>query len=437
MLSRVLVLALAVPLAARAGDWPMFRGGPRGGVAEAKTLPVTWDAKKNVVWSANIPGRGWSSPVVWGQRVFVTTVVSAGKDKPPKKGLYIDDLRGKLSTEEHRWLVCCLDFATGKVLWQKEVHRGKPPAPIHVKNTYASSTPAVDAGRVYAYFGNVGVFCLDHKGELLWSKKLDAKPTQMEWGPAASPTLYQDRLFVINDNEKDSYLLALDAKSGKELWRKSRKEKSNWATPFVWENKERTELVTPGKGKVRSYGLDGRLLWELGGMSVLTIPTPSARDGLLYVSSGYVLDANRPVYAIRPGAAGDITLPKDRTSSKYVVWKQKQAGPYHPSPVVYGDYVYVLLDRGFLSCYDAKTGKAVYEKKRLEGGSAFTASPWAYGGKVFCLSEDGDTFVVKAGKDFELLGKNRLEEMTLATPALANGSLIVRTMTKLYRIEEK
>src|SRR5262249_33816655 len=277
------------------------------------------------------------------------------------------------------------------------------------------------------FFGNVGVFCLDHGGKLLWEKQFDPVKTRMGWGPAASPALHKDRLFIVNDNEEKSYLLALDTKTGKEAWRVERDEKSNWATPFVWHNELRTELVTAGTSRVRSYSLDGKLLWELSGMSVIAIPSPFARDGLLYVTSGYVADLLRPVYAIRPGASGDISLKGKEKSNKDVAWCQPQGGPYHPTPVVYGGYVYLLYDRGFLACYEARPGKPVYQKQRLSpAASAFTASPWAYGGNIFCLSEDGDTFVVKAGPEFKVLGTNGLDEMTLATPAITRGSLMVR-----------
>jgi outer membrane protein assembly factor BamB len=437
-MSRIaLLIIVCVVTAGRADDWPAFRGGARAGVADAATLPDRWDTTKNVVWSVEVPGRGWSSPVVVGDRVFLTTVISEEKVAAPKKGLYINDLRGKIPPGEHRWVVLCVDFKSGKPLWEKEVHKGKPPSAVHIKNSYASETPVADGKHVYAVFGNVGVFCLDHAGKLVWSKTLEPRPTQMNWGPAASPALYRDRLFLVRDNEEKSELIGLEAETGKELWRVERKgEKSNWATPFVWENPQRIELVTAGKGKVRSYDLDGKLLWELGGMSMIAIPTPFAAHGLLYVTSGYVMDPSRPLFAVRPGAPGDITLAEGDTSSKHIAWCLRTAGPYHPTPLVYGDYLYVLYDRGMLSCYDARTGKPVYEKNRLQGGGAFTSSPWAYHGKVFCLSEDGDTFVVKAGKEFELLGKNRLDEMTLATPALAGGSLVLRTMNRIYRIEK-
>lgn len=439
-LTLTLGLILGLTPLANAGetDWPSFRGGALAGVAEAPTLPDTWSTEKNVVWKVDLPGRGWSSPVVLGQRVFVTGVVSDGKVPEPRKGLYIQDLNGKVQEGEHRWLVSCLDFKTGKPLWTREAHKGKPAGPIHLKNSYASETPVTDGNRLYVSFGNQGVFCFDLEGKQLWSKQLPAYRTRMGWGTAASPVAHAGRLFLVNDNEEKSTLTALDGKTGKELWQVERDEKSNWATPFVWQNDLRTEIITPGTTKIRSYDLDGKALWEMGGMSVISIPTPSARHGLLYVSSGYVLDPfNRPVFAIRPGASGDLTLKPDETSSKFVAWAQKQAGPYHPSPLVYGDYLYVLYDRGMLSCFEAKTGKLVYDRQRFgPGATAFTASPWAYQGKLFCLSEDGDTFVIQAGPAFKVLGRNKLDEMCLATPALANGSLILRTQEKLYRLEK-
>jgi outer membrane protein assembly factor BamB len=415
-----------------ADNWPQFRG-PAAGVSEGQNLPITWSTTKNVAWKVDVPGRGWSSPILWGDRVFLTSVVSDGKVEEPKKGLYFGGERPKPSTDRHHWMVWCFDFQTGKKLWQHEAHQGQPPSTLHVKNTYASETPVTDGQRLYAYFGNVGLYCYDLDGKPLWSQTWGSSKTRYGWGTAASPVLHQGRIFLVNDNEEKSFLVALDAKTGKQLWRVERDEKSNWATPFVWENTLRTELVTCGTKRVRSYDLEGKLLWELGGMSSITIPTPCARHGLLYVSSGYVLDPKKPVFAIRPGGMGDLTR-EDADTGKSIAWQLKSAGPYNPSPLVYGDYLYVLYDLGLLSCYDARTGKAMYEKERLDG--KFTASPWGYGGKVFCLSEDGDTHVVEAGPRFKRLGTNSLDEMCLATPAAVRGSLLVRTLTKLYRIEE-
>ena len=433
LLPFVVVLAGGLAVAAEP-NWPAFRGGAQGGVAADKPLPDAWAADKNIAWQIDLPGRGWSSPVVWGDRIFVTTVETDTKLPDQKKGLYINDLTGKPQEGEHRWMVYCLDWKTGQTLWKKEAFKGEPQSPIHIKNTYASETPVTDGERVYACFGNVGLVCYTLEGKEVWSKKLSPHKTRMGWGPAASPALDGDRLYLVNDNEDQSYLTALDKKTGEEIWKVERDEKSNWATPFIWKNDQRTEIITAGSKRVRSYDTDGKVLWELAGMSVLSIPTPFAGPDLLYVSSGYILDPTiKPIYAIRPGATGDISLKSDETSNKWIAWSQKQAGPYNPSPLLYGDYVYVLYDRGLLSCFEAKTGKPVYERERL-GAPAFTASPWAADGKIYCLSEDGDTVVVQAGKEFKILGKNSLDEMALASPAVLRGSIVLRTQSKLYRI---
>jgi outer membrane protein assembly factor BamB len=428
---------LAAALAAGDANWPQFRGPGARGFAEDAGLPDVWDTMRNVVWRADVPGRGWSSPVVWGDRVFVTSVISEGKEEEAKKGLYFGGERPKPPAAVHRWMVYCLDLATGKRLWEAEAHKGPPQSTRHIKNSFASETPVTDGERVYAYFGNLGLFCYDRDGKKLWDRRWGPFKTRYGWGTAASPVLHRGRLYLVNDNEEDSFLVALDPLTGQDVWRVARDEKSNWATPYIWENEKRTEIVTPGTGKVRSYDLDGKLLWELKGMSTITIPTPFSAFGLLYVGSGYILDKLRPLYAIRPGASGDISLGPDQTSNEYIAWCQKTAGPYNPSFLVYGDYLYVLYDRGEFACYEAKTGKEVYPRRRIgPGATAFTASPWAYGGKVFCLSEDGDTFVIQAGPEYRLLGKNSVGETCLATPALAGGSLLLRTESKLYCLRQ-
>jgi outer membrane protein assembly factor BamB len=415
-------------------NWPQFRGSSSG-VIEEGILPSTWSVTENVAWAVEIPGRGWSSPIVWGGRIFVTSAVSEGDAEMPKKGLYLGGNRDNASDKTHRWMVYCIDFNSGKILWEQVTHTGVPRHPLHIKNTYASETPVTDGQRIYAYFGNVGLFCYDLDGKPLWSKEFDTLKTSNNWGTAASPLLHEDKLFILNDNDEQSFLVAMDNETGKQIWRVDRDEKSNWATPYIWENELRTELITSGKGKIRSYSLDGQLLWELGGMSSIVIPTPLAKHGLLYVTSGYVGDKKRPVFAIRPGAQGDITLSDNETNNQYIAWCQKQGGPYDPSPIAYGDYLYVLYDRGFLSCYEARTGNEIYSRQQIAAGAtAFTSSPWANNGKIFCLSEDGDTFVIQAGPEFKVLGRNTLNEMCMATPAAVRGSLIIRTLTKLYRI---
>lgn len=437
LLLRSVLALFVVSTAVRAEDnWPQFRGRESLGVAEDPRLPDEWSQTKNVVWKTPIPGRGWSSPITWGDRIFLTSVSREGTYEAAKKGLYFGGERLKAPEEVHHWLVYCLDFKTGKILWEREAHKGPPQGSIHIKNSYASETPVTDGERVYAYFGNQGLYCYDLAGKLLWSRQWLAYKTRFGWGTAASPVLFDDRLLIVNDNEEKSFLVALDKRTGSELWKVDRDEKSNWATPFVWKNDLRTEIITPGSNKVRSYDKDGKLLWELGGMSTISIPMPFTQHGLLYVTSGYVLDRKKPVFAIKPGAKGDISLKEDETSNEFIAWSQKMAGPYNPSPLIYGDYFYVLYDRGFFACFDARTGKKLYDKERL-GSTEFTASPWAYNGKIFCLSEDGDTFVLQAGPEFKILGRNKLDELSLATPALAQGSLLIRTEGHLYRLQKK
>jgi outer membrane protein assembly factor BamB len=430
-----LLLALVLTSSIAADDrWPQFRGPGSLGVAEDPVLPDKWSTTENVAWKTDIPGTGWSSPAVWDDHIFLTSVVSSVPGEAPKKGLYFGGER-KPATDVHRWMVYCVDFKTGKIRWEQEVKKGPPENPRHLKNSYASETPVTDGERVYAYFGNIGLFCFDMKGKLLWSKKWGPYATRYGWGTAASPVLYKDRLYLVNDNDTESFMVALNKKTGEQIWRVEREQGTNWATPYVWENGTRTEIITPGTKKVRSYDLDGKPLWEFSGMSSIAIPTPFSKHGLVYIASGYVGDQLRPVYAIKPGATGDISLKAGETANNFIAWYQPQAGPYNPSPIVYGDYYYTLYDRGFFTCHDAKTGKMVYDKVRIDPGvNAFTSSPWAYNGKLFCLSEDGDTFVIQAGSEYKLVGKNSLDEMCMATPAIVRGSLIIRTATKLYRI---
>jgi outer membrane protein assembly factor BamB len=434
----VLAAFTLLPCTLPAADhWPQLRGPGARGVADTPGLPEEWGQEKNVVWKVDVPGRGWSSPVVWGNRIFLTTAISAGDEEEAKKGLYFGGDRKAPSQHQHRFVVLAIDFDTGKVVWQKEVHKGAPPVPRHIKNSHASETQATDGKLVYSLFGDLGLHAHDFEGNLVWSKALPAHKTRYGWGAAASPALHEGKLYVVDDNEEASSLTAYEASTGKELWRVDRDEKSNWATPFVWQHAARTEIVTPGSGKVRSYGLDGKLLWELRGMSSITIATPFEAHGLLYLGSGFVMDKLRPLYAIRPGAAGDISLKDGETENRSIAWCDREAAPYNPSFLVDGDFLYVLFDNGTFNCREAKTGKPVYGKKRLGSAGAFTASPWAYGGKVFCLSEEGDTFVVEGGRDFKVLRTNPLGEMCMATPAIARKSLLIRTLGRLYRIEAR
>jgi outer membrane protein assembly factor BamB len=320
--------------------------------------------------------------VVWDDHIFITSAISAGKEPEPVPGLYDEHDHIKAASVQS-WTVYDIDFGTGKVRWSRELRTEHPPLLRHIKNSYASETPVTDGERVYVYFGSIGLIAaLDMEGETVWTREGLPFNTQVELGTGASPVLHKDRLYIVNDNTKQSFLMALDKRTGKEIWKVDREERGNWSTPVVWENDLRTEIVTTGTVKNRSYDLDGKLLWELSGMSTLTIPSPFVKHGMVYIGSGYPGGALRPVYAIRPGASGDISLEPGQTSNEYVVWHQPLLGTYNTSALVYDDYYYTLLDRGFLLCHDARTGKQVYGRQRLSvDSSGFTTSPWAYNGK--------------------------------------------------------
>ncbi len=441
-----LLFALLPVTMAHAQNWPQFRGSRAGVAVDDARLPDTWSATENVAWKIDVPGRSWSSPVVWGNHVFVLTAVNAKQpnQQPNAVGTYLArSLGGPMTgadisqpTDEHRWVLYDVDFQTGKIQWERAIHAAVPPQTVHQKNSYASETPVTDGERVYVYLGYLGLFAFDMNGKPVWSKPMTAPKMRSGWGSAASPVIHDNRIYIVNDNEEQSFVAAFDARTGNELWRTTReREGSNWSTPFVWQNDLRTEIVTTGSKKVRSYDTGGKLLWELAGMTSIHAVTPFSSHGLLFVSSGYFPDALRPTYAIKPGAAGDISLKGEERTNAFIVWSYPTLASAYPSPLVVGDQYYTLMDRGFLTSNDAKTGKEIYGRQRLAvDAGTFSASPWAYNGKIFAVSEDGDTFVIQAGPEFKLLGRNSLSEMTLASPAVANGSLIMRTATKLYRI---
>jgi len=443
-LSIALTLAFAPTLNAQ--NWPQFRGAASGIAADDARLPDRWTSTENVVWRIDVPGRSWSSPVVWGDHVFVVTAVNAANPNPtlnPVITYLARSLGGTMSgadisrtTDEHRWVLYDIDAETGKIRWERGIRAAVPLQPVHQKNSFASETPVTDGERVYVYLGYAGLFAFDFTGAPAWSQLMDAPRMRTGWGTASSPVLHGGQIYIVNDNEDRSFLAAFDARTGAQLWRTDRPDEgSNWSTPFVWQNDQRTEIVTTGTKRVRSYDTNGRLVWELAGMTSIHAVTPVAGHGLLFVSSGYFPDNPRPTYAIRPGAAGDISLKPGEASNAFVAWSNPTLASAYPSPLVLGDQYYTLMDRGFITSSDPKTGKEIYGRQRIAVDSGtFTASPWAYNGKIFALSEDGETFVIQAGPQFKLLGRNALDEMTLASPAVANGSLFIRTATKLYRI---
>ena len=427
---------LSVTCARTQEHWPQFRGTGAMGIADNPALPEHWSETENVAWKSAVPGMGWSSPIVWGDRIFLTTAISEGEVEKVKEGLYFGGERPK-SEDTHQWRVLCYDLNTGKELWNRLVHQGVPAQARHLKNSYASETPVTDGERVYAYIGNVGLFTFDMDGKELWKREWQPVETRHGWGTAASPILHKGRLYIVNDNEEQSFITALDKTTGQEIWKMDRDEGSNWSPPFVWENGLRTEIITSGTGKVRSYDLDGNILWTLGGLSSITVPSPFASGDLLYICSGYVGDKRRPLLAIRPGGSGDISLAEGETSNTSIAWCQPTASPYMPTPLLYQDRLYVLLDRGLFNCYDAQSGDPIYERERLGKSAGFNASPLAYNGKIFCFGERGETVVLQAGDEFKELHRNELGELIMATPAIARDALLIRTVGHLFCIRKR
>ncbi|HET6892328.1 MAG TPA: PQQ-binding-like beta-propeller repeat protein, partial [Pyrinomonadaceae bacterium] len=339
------------------------------------------------------------------------------------------------------YLLYSLDLKSGKVEWQKEFYTGRPPGGRHRKNSFVSETPVTDGKFVYLYVANLGLWAFDLKGNQVWNTPLEANPIYLDLGTGSSPALARNLLIILSDNQKQQYIAAFDKQTGKQVWRTNRDlggtrepvQRSSWATPFIWQHALRTEIVTLGPGELISYDLSGKELWRMSGVSGTPVPTPFAYEGLLYINGG----RGRPLFAIRPGAAGNISLKQDQTANEYVVWSQARGGTYLPSSVAYQGAVYTLTETGILNRFDAKTGKQTYKTRIDPAATNFTTSPWAYNGKLFCLSEEGQTFVISTGEQFQLLHVNELDDMAQASPALVGDRLLIRTEHRLYSIRRK
>jgi outer membrane protein assembly factor BamB len=449
LLAWVLVVVALGAGRADAENWPQFRGNSSGVVAAGR-LPTQWGPDQHIVWKSVLPGAGWSQPVVWGDKVFVTTAEADGQPRPdpknwgpgpegpsllsffarrPTAGLQPPDVT-------YRWKVLCLACSTGDLLWERVARQGRPKIAIHPNNSYATETPVTDGERLIAGFGMTGVYCYDLSGELLWSKDLDPYSIQFGWGTGSSLALLGDHVFLQCDNEQASFLAALDKRNGAQVWRVDRQEGSNWSTPFLWKNTLRTELVTCGGTKTRAYDPQtGSLLWEIEG-SGRTATTPVGDEQLLYVDSYDRLTGHAGMLiAIRPGASGEISLDKPGAGQEHVAWSIRLTGYRSASPLLYQGCLYVLEQQsGIVRCLDAKTGKEHY-RQRLSGASGFTASPLAAGGRVYFFDQNSVTIVAEAGPELRIVATNKLDgEMCWATPAVVGDRLLIRTVNGLYCI---
>lgn len=433
----LLTLYLCLLTTVQAQNWPSFRGPNASGVADGNRLPNTWDATKetNVVWKTPIPGLAHSSPIVWKDRIFITTAISSDPNptfgaKDRGIGLARDDVK-------HSWRLYCLDKRTGKVIWEKTAHEGVPRAKRHTKATQANSTPVTDGKYVVALMGSEGLFAYDFNGKLLWRRDLGIlnpglfrDPTS-EWGHASSPIIYKNLVIVQGDGHKQSFIAAYNLADGKQVWRVERGEITSWSTPTIYENPKRTELISNGGRYIRGYDpLTGRELWRFSDNDTeVKMQAPLIANGLIFITGGY--PPGRPMYAFRPGAQGDVSLKKGQEQNEFVAWQTDKGSPYTPTPIIYGDYLYVCADNGVFSAYNAKTGELIYQQRIP---SSFSASPVAADGKIYLPSEDGDVFVVKAGPKYELLATNPMGEALMATPAISDGLIIIRSQQYLYGI---
>jgi outer membrane protein assembly factor BamB len=414
-------------------NWPQFRGVDACGIADGQEPPLLWDVKagKNIQWKTPIPGLGHSCPVIWGDRVFLTTAVGGNTDL--KTGNYGDPSSVK-DESKLSFQVVCLDRVTGKILWTRVAYEGVPKVKRHLKGSHANCSPATDGKRVVVCFGSEGLYCYDFEGKLLWNRDLGtldssfALEQQYEWGFAASPVLFEGRVILQCDLSKDSFIAAYSLSDGSQLWTTPRDEIPSWSSPTVWRNPERVEIVTNASQYARGYDpATGKELWRLDKRSEATVPTPVVTRELAFVVSG-----NRPIqplFAIKPNAAGDISLKSGESENAGIAWGKLRGGPYMPTPIVYHKYLYTIGNGGMVTCYQASSGKEIY-KERV-GGTSYTASPVAADGRLYFTSEQGEIRVVKAGPEFELLAVNKMEETCMATPAICGGALFVRTKDAL------
>jgi outer membrane protein assembly factor BamB len=433
-LSLLIVISAAATDKNKTANWPQWRGAEGSGVANDADAPMTWSSTQNIKWKTPLPGRGHSSPIVWDNKIFLTTEIE-GEIVPGAQAVkhVLDGQDFKHpdavgADRRHTFKVLCLGRDTGKLLWEQTAYEGTVYDDRHRKSSHASPTCATDGKYVFAYFGTEGLYCYDFNGKQLW-KTSPGPIATLGMGTTTSPVLYKNLVILQcdEDNGEKSFIVAYDKKSGNEAWRKARKVQASWTTPLVIANGQRAELITSGNELIISYDpKTGNEWWRTKGHESNAIASPVTGHGLAIISAGFPL---KRMLAIKLGASGELD-----SLNANIVWRYHKGIAYVPSGILYGDYMYVMTDRGLLTCLEAKTGKVLYEGARLPVPASFTASPVACNGKLLLTSEDGDTFVIKAGPEHEVLATNSIDEPVFASPAIANGMILIRGEKHLYGI---
>jgi len=417
------------------GDWPQFRGPNGNGYIGKLNHPTQWSMKQNLAWSHPIPGGGWSSPIIVGKRVFVTTAVDSKNTKPLGHAGGVRNMRGRKPTEPFDFRLICLSLENGSLQWEKSLARKQPKYAIHPSNTYSTESPVTDGKHIFCYFATIGkVASVDLEGKLAWAVDVGAFPSGNGFGTGSSLTLSDGKLFIQCDNDKDSFVVALDTATGKEKWKRKRSSRTSWSTPFIWKQGKRTDLVICGSGTVTGYDpASGKTNWRLTNTRSAFTASPASDGKYIFLGNSGPFRQG-PLLAIGPDIEGESRL-DTRKLPKGVVWAKLRGGPGMASPVASGDYIYVC-SRGFLSCYNTKTGQQAY-KSRLPSSKSIAASMWADDKHVFLLDESGKSFVIKSGPEFKVLRENDLDDLFWSTPAVTNGALLLRGANKLYCIREK
>lgn len=417
-------------------NWPGFRGPDASGVTDSYPTPTEWNVEEydKVKWKTPIPGLAHSSPVIWGDRIFVTTAINIEQEPTLKVGLY-GDIAPATDDVTHKWVVFCIDKNSGEILWQRTAHEGVPKIKRHPKSTHANPTPATNGDYVIAFFGSEGLYCFDVRGNLIWEKALGILDSgyyvaqYAQWGFGSSPVIHKDMVIVQCDVQKNSFIAAFNLKNGTEIWRTARNDVPTWSTPTAHAG----QIIVNGYRHIGGYDLEtGKEVWKLKGGGDIPVPTPVVAHDLVFITNAH--GGVSPIYAIRLNATGNISLQEGSTSNAHVAWSKRRGGAYMQTPLVYGEYFFSCTDNGVLSCFKAKSGERIYRKRIGYGGTGFTASPVAADGKLYITSENGEIHVIEIGPDFKVLATNEMGEVCMATPAISEGMLFFRTQKHLVAI---